>query len=143
MEFFSIVTDTAGAKIYDLANELRDYIEPRINDKYSYVGFRTGYAIRCLPETHRYKSFTRYAKNDNFLTIDVYLCLEEYEKMYKAEQRFNLGKIFIEHLKKAFEKRKFQEFSSNEFIEYVIKLGLEMNPRWFNEEMDWTSDLDI
>jgi len=30
---FGIVTDTAGAKVADLASELRAYIEPKINEK--------------------------------------------------------------------------------------------------------------
>ena len=62
--------------------------------------------------------------------------------MCKAEQRFNLGKVFIEYLRKAFEKRKFEGFNNDEFIEYVIELGQEMKPQWFIEEMDWTCDLD-
>ena len=140
---FGIVTDTAGAKVADLASELRAYIEPKINEKYSNIDLNMVVAFRCLPETHRYKSFTRYTKKDNWLTIDIYFCLEDYHKMYKAEQRFHLGNTFIEYLRKAFEKRSFEGLDSHEFIEYVIKLGKEMIPGdWFNDEIDWGSDLD-
>jgi hypothetical protein len=139
---FGIVTHTAGAKVLDLARELIAYVVPKVNARYSHIDLDWGFAIRCLPETQRYKSFTRYMKKTNELTIDVYFCLEEYRSMYKAEQRFHLGNTFMEYLRIAFEKRKFDGLDSDELIEYIMTLGREMNPSWFDEEMDWTSDLD-
>lgn len=140
---FSIITDTADSKVYELAAELRHYLEPRINEKYSCADINIVVGFRCLPETHQYKSFTRYTKKDKFLVIDIYLCLEEYCKMYKIEQRFHLGNTFIEYLKKAFDKRFFNGLDNNEFIEYIIKLGKEIKPgNWFCDEIDWSSDLE-
>jgi hypothetical protein len=141
---FVITTDTAGSKVGELADELRSYLEPRINEKYTSVDVNIAVAFRCLPETHRYKSFTRYTKKDNYLVIDIYLCLEDYLKMYKDEQRFYLGNAFIEYLKKAFEKRSFEGLDSNEFIENIIKLGREIKPGdWFSNEINWGSYLDL
>ena len=77
------------------------------------------------------------------MTIDIYLKLEEYLRMYKAEQRFHLGNTFIEYMGKAFQKRSFDGLDSGEFIEYIKKLGNESElGDWFCDEIDWSSDLD-
>jgi hypothetical protein len=131
---FSIVTDTVkGSNVEELSYELEKYLSPKLKDKYPNVDLNIGFAFRCLPETHRYKSFVRYTKKDKELTIDIYFCSEHYNKMCKAEQRFHLGNTFIEYLRKAFEKRKFDGLDSDELIEYIIKLGSEMKPRWFDD----------
>ena len=96
-----------------------------------------------MPETHRYESFTRYIKKENCLVVDIYLCLEDYQKMYKVEQRFYLGNTFLEYLRKAFEKRTFAGLDCDELIKNIIKLGREIKlSNWFSYEIDWGLDLD-
>ncbi|SMF90159.1 hypothetical protein SAMN05661091_4914 [Paenibacillus uliginis N3/975] len=93
---FSIVTDTAGARVAELASELRNALVSKIKSKYCNVDVSIGIAFRCLPESYRRKSFIRYNKKDNYLTIDIAVTVEEYEKMYKVEQRYHLGNLFLE-----------------------------------------------
>ena len=138
-----IVSDTAGSKVSELVKELRSFFVHKINEKYSSIDINILIAIRCLPETHFYKSFTRYTKKDNCLVIDIYLKLEDYLKMYKVEQRFHLGNTLIEYLRKALEARSFDGLSSEEFIGYIKELGKETESGdWFCDEIDWSSDLD-
>ena len=140
---FGIVTETAGSKVSELVTELRGFLVNKINEKYSNINVNFFIAIRCLPETHKYKSFTRYTKKDNCLVIDIYLKLEDYLKMYKVEQRFHLGNTLIEYLRKALEKRSFDGLESEEFIRYIEILGKETESGgWFCDEIDWSSDLD-
>ncbi|MCU6339676.1 hypothetical protein KW823_24485, partial [Enterobacter quasiroggenkampii] len=84
---FSIVSDTAGARVGDLASELSSALESNINSKYGHVDVSIGIGFRCLPESYGRRSFIRYTKKDNYLTIDIAVKVEEYEKMYKVEQR--------------------------------------------------------
>lgn len=79
---FSIVSDTAGARVDELASELAHALESNINSKYRNVDVSIGIAFRCLPESYERKSFIRYTKKDNYLTIDMAVTVEEYEKMY-------------------------------------------------------------
>jgi len=149
---FSIETDTAGAKVYELADELIDSLETKINRKYKKVNLSIGIGLRCLPESYQRKSFIRYAKKENFLTIDITISLEKYEKMYKIEQRYHLGKIFLEYLSNALDKYKFDDLDKEEFIDsiknWAKKIPIKMDSgevklnNWFNEEIDWSVDLD-
>ncbi|WP_337983690.1 hypothetical protein [Lysinibacillus sp. C5.1] len=149
---FSIVTDTAGARVGELASELRNALETNINSKYSNVDVSIGIVFRCLPESYGRKSFIRYTKKDNYLTIDIAVTVEEYEKMYKVEQRYNLEKLFIEFLNTALEKYTFEGLEKERFIsdikvwagEIPLKMdnGSSKLGNWFNEEIDWSVDLD-
>ncbi|AVK99080.1 hypothetical protein FCT18_07400 [Lysinibacillus sphaericus] len=149
---FSIVTDTAGARVGELASELRNALETNINSKYSNVDVSIGIVFRCLPESYGRKSFIRYTKKDNYLTIDIAVTVEEYEKMYKVEQRYNLEKLFIEFLNTALEKYTFEGLEKERFISdikvWAGEIPLKMNNgssklgNWFNEEIDWSVDLD-
>lgn len=82
---FSIVLDTAGAKVGELGSELRKILEDEINDKYKDTNVNIGFAIRCLPKSYNRKSFVRYTNSDNYLTIDFCVSVEDYEKKYKIE----------------------------------------------------------
>ncbi|CAM5714829.1 Phage protein OS=Lysinibacillus sphaericus OX=1421 GN=LS41612_13340 PE=4 SV=1 [Lysinibacillus sphaericus] len=89
---------------------------------------------------------------DNYLTIDIAVTVEEYEKMYKVEQRYNLEKLFIEFLNTALEKYTFEGLEKERFISdikvWAGEIPLKMNNgssklgNWFNEEIDWSVDLD-
>ncbi|WP_310605015.1 hypothetical protein [Anaerosporobacter sp.] len=149
---FQIITDTAGSRVGELASELRDYLEPRINKKYSDIDIQILVGWRCLPEAYNRRSFIRYEKKSKCLIIDISVKVEEYSKMYKVEQRFHIGNLFMEYLRKALGKNRIEGLDSEEFIEDVIKWGkeitLEMDyaPRkrdnWFSDEIDWSADWD-
>lgn len=141
---FPIVSDTAGARAGELASELRDILEDKINTKYSNTSTNIGIAIRCLPDSYNRNSFTRYSKKDNYLTIDFCVSLEEYEKLYKIEQKHELGKIFLEWLEKGLRNKNFVKnnpsFSKEDFINDVINLGKDTD--WFADEVDYSQELD-
>ncbi|WP_223556354.1 hypothetical protein [Lysinibacillus sphaericus] len=149
---FSIVTDTAGARVGELASELRNALVSNINTKYKNVDVSIGIAIRCLPESYERKSFIRYTKKDNYLTIDMAVTVEEYEKMYKVEQRYHLGNLILEFLNRALEKHNFEGLEKEIFINdikmWAREIPLKMDNgstklcNWFNEEVDWSVDLD-
>jgi len=149
---FTILTDTAGSKVGELASELRNYLEPRINKKYSNIDIEILVGVRCLPESYKRKSFIRYEKKANRLVIDISVKLEDYTEMHKIEQRFHIGNIFIEYLKKALEKKSIDGLDSEEFIKDILKWGREIplkmdngsikEDNWFSNEIDWSSDLD-
>ena len=67
---FSIVTDTAGASVSELGSALRELLVDKINKKYEKYNISIGIAIRCLPDSYGRRSFVRYTKSDNYLTID-------------------------------------------------------------------------
>lgn len=141
----SIVLDTAGAKVGDLGTELRTLLVDEINAKYDSNSLSIGVAIRCLPESYGRKSFVRYAKADNYLTIDFCVSLEEYTKLYKIEQKFELGKVFLEWLEKGKANKNFQkynpDFDYDSFINTIIELGKESG--WFADEVDYSQELEF
>lgn len=149
---FSIVTDTAGSRIGELASELHNYLEPKINSKYSNINIEILVGWHCLPEDYKRKSFIRYEKKVNRLIIDISVKLEEYSKMYKAEQRFYIGNIFIEYLKKALEKNSINGLDCEAFMKDILRwekeIPLEMDDgwrkknNWLSDEIDWSVDLD-
>ena len=140
----SIISDTAGARVGELASELIHILEDKIELKYSDVNSTVGIAIRCLPNSYNRNSFVRYTKKDNYLTIDLCVSLEEYEKLYKIEQKFELGKTFLEWLSKGLSNTNFLKsnpsFDKDNFIEDVIRLGKELD--WFADEVDYSQELD-
>ncbi len=150
--YFTILTDTAGTRIGELASELRNYLEPKIKNKYSNINIEILVGWRCLPESYKRKSFIRYEKKANRLIIDISVKLEDYAKMYKAEQRFHIGNLFIDYLKKALEKSSIDGLDCKEFIEDIEKWGREISLKmdsgwikknnWFSDEIDWSADLD-
>ena len=141
---FSIVSDTAGARVGELVQELIDILEDKINTKYVNSNLQIGLAIRCLPNSYNRNSFTRYTQKDNYLTIDFCVSLEEYEKLYKIEQKFELGKTFLEWLDKGLLNKNFLKnnpsFNKDSFIEEVLFLGKETD--WFANEVDYSQELD-
>ncbi|WP_285399831.1 hypothetical protein [Lysinibacillus sp. fls2-241-R2A-57] len=149
---FNIVTDTAGSKVGELASELRNYIKPKIHSTYANVDVTILVGFRCLPESYKRRSFIRYTKKDNCLAIDIAVKVEEYEKMYKVEQRYYLGNLFLEFLNRALEKHNFEGLEKEMFISdikmWAREIPLKMDNgstklcNWFNEEIDWSVDLD-
>ena len=141
---FSIILDTAGAKVAELGAELRKLLENEINNKYSSNKLSIGIAIRCLPKSYNRRSFVRYTKTDNYLTIDFCVIVEEYENKYKIEQRFELGQTFMSWLEKGLSNKRFIEnnpdFNSDDFLNTVKKIG--QTHSWFQKEIDWSLDLD-
>ena len=104
-----------------------------------------GIVIRCLPDSYNRKSFTHYLNSKNDLTIDFCVSLEEYQKLYKIEQRFELGKIFLEWLEKGLSNKSFiknnPDFDTEEFKNKIIALGKEAG--WFADEVDYSQDLEF
>ena len=137
---FSIVTDTAGASVSELSSDLRDLLVDKINKKYEKYNISIGIAIRCLPDSYGRRSFVRYTKSDNYLTIDFCVSVEEYETKYAVEQQFELGKTFLLWLDKGLMNEAFRknnpDFDSNSLKEYIIALGKEHS--WFSDTIDWS-----
>jgi hypothetical protein len=141
---FSIVTDTAGARVSELADELALFLEDSINTYYKDTDVSIGFAIRCLPNSYNRSSFIRYTQKDNYLTIDFCVSLEEYKKLYKIEQRYELGKTFLEWLNKGLSNKNFLKnnpsFNKENFLNNVITWGKEAN--WFDDEVDYSKELE-
>ncbi|KGN80891.1 hypothetical protein HR13_02670 [Porphyromonas gulae] len=141
---FSIVSDTAGARVGELVSELRHILKNRINSKFQEYSVSVGIAVRCLPQNYNRKSFVRYTKADNYLTIDFCVILEEYLEKYKIEQRYELGKTFLEWLKIGLQNKAFIKNNPNLdrelLLNYVTELG--QKEGWFVDEIDWSLDLD-
>ena len=125
---FSIVTDTAGASVSELSSDLRDLLVDKINKKYEKYNISIGIAIRCLPDSYRRRSFVRYTKSDNYLTIDFYVSVEEYETKFLLWLEKGL-------MNEAFRKNN-PDFDSNSLKEYIITLGKEHS--WFSDTIDWS-----
>ena len=141
---FQIFTTTAGTRVGELANELRRLMEDKINAKYAEFNSDIGIVIRTLPDSLNKKSFTRYMDRENDMTIDFCISLESYEKLYKIEQKFELGKTFLAWLDKGLSNKKFLKnnpgFDKDGFIAYIISLGRETD--WFADEVDYSRELD-
>ena len=141
-----ITSDTAGARVCELASELMHILETKINAKYNNINsnLQIGIAIRCLPNSYNRNSFVRYTQKNNDLTIDFCVSLEEYEKLYKVEQKFELGKTFLEWLNKGLSNENLLKsnpnFNKDKFIEDIILTGNETD--WFANEVDYSQELD-
>lgn len=136
---FSIITDTAGANISELGSALRELLVDKVNQKFKKHNVNIGIAIRCLPDSYERKSFVRYTKSDNYLTIDFCVSLEEYETKYKVEQMFELGKVFLQWLDKGLVNKAFKvnnpNFDGDSFKKFIILLGREKG--WFSDTINW------
>ncbi|MDR2909964.1 MAG: hypothetical protein LBV47_01150 [Bacteroidales bacterium] len=143
MKFF-LTSDTAGARVGELAAELRHILEDKINTKYANNNSDIGIAIRCLPDSYNRNSFVRYTQKDNYLTIDFCVSMEAYKKLYKVEQKFELGKTFLEWLDRGLSNKNFlknnPDFDKDVFINDVKNWGNETD--WFAEEVDYSQELD-
>jgi len=141
---FRIFTDTAGTRVGELTANLRKYIEPRIEDFYKNEKCHIGIVVRCLPDSYHRNSFTRFLTKENDLTIDFCVSVEEYEKLYKIEQKFEIGKTFLEWLDKGLSNKNFMkqnpQLNKVEFIKKVKEFGQEID--WFENEVDYSQDLD-
>lgn len=142
---FLISTTTAGTRVGELASELRHILYPKIEMNYSNIPINIGIVIRTLPDFLNKKSFTRYLSNGNDLTIDFCISLEEYKKLYKVEQKFELGKTFLEWLDKGLSNRNFlknnSSFNKDSFIDDVKTWGKEVG--WFVDEVDYSQELEF
>jgi len=136
---FSIITDTAGANISELGSALRELLVDKVNQKFKKYNVSIGIAIRCLPDSYERKSFVRYTKSDNYLTIDFCVSLEEYETKYKVEQMFELGKVFLQWLDKGLVNKAFKvnnpNFDGDSLKKIIILLGREKG--WFSDTINW------
>lgn len=136
---FSIITDTAGANISELGSALRELLVDKVNQKFKKYNVSIGIAIRCLPDSYERKSFVRYTKSDNYLTIDFCVSLEEYETKYKVEQMFELGKVFLQWLDKGLVNKAFKvnnlNFDGDSLKKFIILLGREKG--WFSDTINW------
>ena len=138
--FFEIFTDTAGSHVGELISELRSVLEPEINEIYKSSTQTIGVVVRCLPKEYNRNSFIRYSKKNRDLTIDISLIVEEYNGMYKIEQRFRLGQVLIDYLNMALAKHPISGLDKDTFIGQIIQIGKGIG--WFCSEIDWSNDLD-
>jgi hypothetical protein len=143
MDFF-MTSDTAGARVGELAHELYRLV-PGIEEKHIDIQAKIEIVIRCLPDSYNRRSFTRYLSNENDLTIDFCVSLEEYRKLYRIKQRFELGKTFLEWLDRGLSNKNFIKnnpgFSKDDFINDVISRGKEAG--WFADEVDYSQELEF
>ena len=142
---FSIVTDTAGARVSELVDDLMSFLEDDLNIHYKNDNVNIGFAIRCLPDSYNRQSFVRYTQKDNYLTIDFCVSLEKYEKLYKIEQQFKLGNFFLEWLDKGLSNKNFTKnnpiFDTEGFKNKIIDLGRKNG--WFADEVDYNQELEF
>ena len=134
---------TAGSKVGELVSELRNIIEDRVNDKFRQNDVSIGIIIESVPQNSS-KSYIRYTKSDNSLIIRFHIVFEEYLEKYKIEQRYELGKTFLEWLKTGLQNKAFiknnPDLDRELLLNYVTELGQKKG--WFVDEIDWSLDLD-
>ncbi|SJL34169.1 hypothetical protein PGIN_AFR-5B1_01563 [Porphyromonas gingivalis] len=134
---------TAGSKVGELVSELRNIIEDRVNDKFRQNDVSIGIIIESVPQNSS-KSYIRYTKSDNSLIIRFHIVFEEYLEKYKIEQRYELGKTFLEWLKIGLQNKAFiknnPDLDRELLLNYVTELG--QKDGWFVDEIDWSLDLD-
>jgi hypothetical protein len=78
------------------------------------------------------------------LTIDFCVSLEEYKRLYKIEQRFELGKTFLEWLDRGLSNSNFlksnPDFNKENFINDIVIWGKETG--WFVDEVNYNQELE-
>lgn len=140
---FLIGSVTAGTKVGELVSELRGIIEDRINDKFRQNDVSIGIIVESAPQNDS-QSYIRYTKSDNFLMIRYHMNFEEFLRKYKIEQRYELGKTFLEWLKTGLQNKVFiknnPDLDRELLLNYVTELGQKKG--WFVDEIDWSLDLD-
>lgn len=140
---FLIGSVTAGTKVGELVSELRGIIEDRINDKFRQNDVSIGIIVESAPQNGS-QSYIRYTKSDNFLMIRYHMNFEEFLRKYKIEQRYELGKTFLEWLKTGLRNKAFiknnPDLDRELLLNYVTELGQKKG--WFVDEIDWSLDLD-
>ncbi len=138
--FFEIFTDTAGSRVAELISELCSVVEPEINGIYKDLSQTIGIVVRCLPKSYNRKSFIRYYKKNHCLTIDISLIVEDYNSMYKIEQRFRLGQVLIEYMDTALTRHPIDGLEKDTFLHQITDIGKKIG--WFSDGIDWSADLD-
>ncbi|SDF90563.1 hypothetical protein SAMN05421827_10266 [Pedobacter terrae] len=87
-----------------------------------------------MPDETGKKHLKRYDKKDKYLTIDITVGLEKYKKLYKIEQRHELGHVIYGNLRDALNKYKFVKFDSDffkDFKNWCNEIG------WLMDEVDY------
>jgi len=158
MMVFGITSMTSGAEVGDLTIELRNAVQDNINEKYSNAEGTIYIALISILKHDHISSGVKYNLKDKCLEISVVVSVEEYKKMYKMEQRYHLGNLFLEYLRKGLEAYPIEGLNSEEFINDIVTWGKEMPIKigynwnegvdvvrrynWFRDEIDWSVDLD-
>jgi len=134
----SINADTYLDTILVLRDEL-NYVCEKVNEKYREVKepATIGIAIRCLPDELRRRTFTRYHKKDKYLTIDMTVSLETYKKLYRIEQRHQLGHAIFANLTEALNKYEFKSFDQKFFLKDFRQWSNEI--QWLMDEVDYST----
>jgi hypothetical protein len=150
-----ITSDTEeikNAKVSELGDELMYTLEDRISSKYAHVDITMGVVFRCLRRFIKRKTFFRFTKKDRYLVIDITVTVEDYEEMSIEEQRQHLGNAFLDVIDAALSRHKFEGIDKEEF-KNDIKIFANLPPlridpdvpkpgKWFQDEIDWSKDLD-
>lgn len=113
----SMNSDTYLDVIVTFRRELA-YVCQKVNEKYLNVKElgNMGIALRCLPDEIGRKTFKRYDKKSKYLTVDITVSLEAYKKLYKIEQRHELGHTIYANLFDALNKYKFETLDTALFL---------------------------
>ena len=138
---FSVVTDVVlqnadDQQFVDLAKELRDKLAPPIAKTYGTIPLNVGVAFRLLPASYERRSFARYTKANQTLTIDVAFTLEELRGLYRAEKKHLMGQRFYGLLESGIAKR--AEVDGVAFLGDVKKWCRGF--AWLTDEVDYHED---
>jgi hypothetical protein len=82
--------------------------------------YTIGVALRCLPDEIGRKTFRRFDKIDNDLTLDITVSHEKYQLLSKNEQREKLGILLFDYI--AASVKKYKEASKKEQDELLLAI---------------------
>ena len=74
-------------------------LEDELQNRQISFPYDIGVALRCLPDEIGRKTFRRFNKNENCLTLDLTVSYEEYQLLSKNEQREKLGILLFDYIK--------------------------------------------
>lgn len=110
---------------------LSDELEPvfeKIQQAYASYEIELFIVFRCLPEKYNRQSRTRYAKAENVLYFDIVTSEDEYKKLTKNRQRYELSHAFYTFIG---EKLKKYNALGLEYDQFMIELK-----QWL-QEIGW------
>lgn len=135
-----IASVTCGTKVGELVSELSNILEDNINEQFQRHDTSIGIIIRTVPKNYERRSFVRYTKADNYLTIDFCVTIEDYLTKYRIEQQFDLGVTFLSWLEKGLKNKEFTKHNPDLDRDLLLNavMGAGRKNGWFADEIDWS-----
>lgn len=119
-----------------LSHEFHDLFSDNISNKYKECDLTIGVAMRLYSKDIAFKTFRRFYKSENYLTLDFCFLTEDFDKMFYIEMKHKISHSIFSYIENSLRKYKILELNIENFMsdlgEAMEKYG------WIADEIDYS-----